>query len=303
MGDRRSESSLLLPGLGVAVLAISSAATFVRVADPLDSTLIAGLRVTTTGAVLLLLSLGSTREAVQACLRDRALAARVLLGAFMLALHFGTWIASLTMTSIVRSVALVSTQPIFAGFLGRLTGDRAPGQLYLGAAVAITGTVIMATASSHGPGPEDQALLGDILALVGAFAAAAYLTVGRVVSERIPLRGYLVLLHLLGGLMLLVVALILDLDWAPAGIETTDYLAVLYLGLVPGIIGHGLLNWAVRRIPVHVVALTILLEPLGAAVIAWAALGEHVTGIEALGAGVLLLGIGVGVRRKSFESG
>ncbi|HLT40021.1 MAG TPA: EamA family transporter, partial [Enhygromyxa sp.] len=59
------------------------------------------------------------------------------------------------------------------------------------------------------------------------------------------------------------------------------------------------LNWAVRRVPVHTVSLAVLLEPAGAALIAWALLGEGVGLREAVGAGVLLVGVAVGLPRRS----
>ncbi len=298
MREPGADERWLVPALGVAVLAISSAATFVRVAEPLDAGVIAALRVSTTGLVLLLVSMSSTREAVRACLRDRELALRVCFSAALLALHFGTWIASLTMTSVVRSVALVSTQPIFAGFLGRVLGDRVPGRLYFGALVAVGGSVVMATGSDPSTPAGERALWGDGLALFGAITAAGYLAIGRSVTQRIGLRGYFVLVNVIAGTLLVSYALAMRLDWTGPAAAANDYLAVLYLGIVPGILGHGLMNWAVRRVPVHVVSLTVLLEPIGAGIIAWLALGEGVTAIEAAGAAVLIVGVGLGLPRK-----
>ena len=75
---------------------------------------------------------------------------------------------------------------------------------------------------------------------------------------------------------------------------------VLYLGLVPGVVGHGLLNWSVRRLPVHVVSLLVLLEPVGAGALAWLLLDEVPTVHEGVGAVVLLVGIGssLGARER-----
>jgi drug/metabolite transporter (DMT)-like permease len=83
--------------------------------------------------------------------------------------------------------------------------------------------------------------------------------------------------------------------FVPEAVTTGDYLAVVWLGLIPGIVGHGLLNWAVRKLPVHTVSLAVLLEPAGAALLAWALLGEQVGVRETAGAAVLLAGVAVGL--------
>jgi drug/metabolite transporter (DMT)-like permease len=53
------------------------------------------------------------------------------------------------------------------------------------------------------------------------------------------------------------------------------------------------MNWAARSLPVHVVSLTVLLEPAGAAVLAWVALGQLFGWAEVIGAGLLLIGAGI----------
>ena len=72
-----------------------------------------------------------------------------------------------------------------------------------------------------------------------------------------------------------------------------EILAIAWLGVVPGLIGHGLMNLAARSLPVHVVSITILLEPVGAALAAWWILGQGIGARDAAGAGLLLVGAAV----------
>lgn len=311
-------ASLLL-GLGGAVTAISSAALFILLAQPLPSSVIAAGRVAVTGIVLLLLGARALPVA-WAGLRQPGVPVRVALAAALLAVHFGTWVASLSLTTVPRSVTLVATQPLFAGILGRLVGDRAPWALYGGAGLAVVGTLLMvggelgtgelgtgglgggaaaggAVASGEGAVPVGFNL-GDGLAVIAAAAAAGYLVVGRSVGERLPLRPYLGLVHLGAAGLLGAVAVAFEPTLLPAWVGLEHLGAVLYLGLVPGVVGHGLLNWAVRRVPVHVVALAILFEPIGATVLTVLVLGQAVGVAEAIGAGVLLLGVGLGLPRR-----
>ena len=294
-------SSAIAAALGLAVLAISSAALLILLAAPLPPLLIAGGRVTVTGLALGVLAVLSARTPTSSAdprARDRVVPwGRVCAAAGLLAIHFATWVWSLSLTTVLRSTTLVATQPLFAAVVGRLLGDRAPWALWVGAGVAILGSGLMVqpepvAADAHG------ALVGDLLAVVAAVAAAAYLAVGRSVRSVLPLRHYLSLVHLIAGAVLLGAAAVRGDFASLQSVGSGDFLAVLALGLVPGVIGHGLLNWGVRHVPVHVVSLAILLEPLGATALAWVALGQVVSRAELLGAAVLLSGVAFAIPRR-----
>ncbi len=292
-GDPRLPAALTL-----AVLATASAALFVRLAEPIPSELIAAGRVTITALVALLLA--ARARSLPATLRNLAGRPRertwLVIAGLCLALHFGAWIVSLSLTSVVRSVALVTTTPIWAGLLARALGDRVSPWLYLGGVVALSGTGIMVASEAALAGGS---LVGDGLAVLGAITAAVYLAIGRHVharlGEALPLPDYFALVNVVAALGLWGLVGLRGIAIAVPGVESIDWAAVVFLGLVPGVIGHGLLNWAVRRMPVHGVALASLLEPLGAALLVWAVLGEAVGVREGIGGVVLVVGVGIGV--------
>jgi drug/metabolite transporter (DMT)-like permease len=290
----------LLAGLALAVLATASAALFVRLAEPIAPELIAAGRVGVTAVATCTLAFASL-PATLARLRERPHEATWLaIAGLCLAAHFGAWIVSLSLTSVVRSVALVTTTPLFAGVLARLLGDRVSPRLYLGSVVALGGTGIMVASPDA---LEGGSWIGDLLALSGAITAAVYLAIGRHVHARmgdaLPLRDYFALVNVVAALGLWAWVGLAGIAIAVPQASELDIAAVVFLGLVPGVIGHGLLNWAVRRTPVHVVALASLLEPLGAAALAWLVLGEAVGVREGVGAGVLLIGVALGLPRSS----
>jgi drug/metabolite transporter (DMT)-like permease len=288
--------------LGTAVAAISSAALFILYADPVPPLWIAVGRVLVTGLAIAAVAPGSLRRVARAC-RARPHAVRLLLAAALLAVHFAAWITSLSMTSVLRSVTLVTTQPLFAGLMGYFIGDRAPWRLYLGSLVAIVGTGVMV---SGGEGLQSGRWVGDALALLGAVAAAGYFVVGRSVRMHLELRGWFALLHLLAGSLLVGLALSLGISPVVPGLAPFNLWAIVVLGLVPGVIGHGLLNWSVRRVPVHVVSLVVLLEPVGAAALAAVFADRPIVPREAAGAAIVLGGIALGLlasSRRAVSSG
>lgn len=287
----------MIGALGLGVAAASSAATVILLASPLPPLHIAWGRVTVTALVFGLLGRREVRGLLEAIRERPALGWRTLCAGAFLALHFGAWIASLGLTTVLRSMALVALQPVFAGLLGRLLGDRVSPWLYVGAAVSLAGSVVLVGGSAA---LEGGTLLGDSLALLGGASAAAYLAFGRSVRSALPLRAYLGGVHAVAALLLLPVAWMLQP--VVQGVPARSWLAVLYLGLVPGVLGHGLFNWVVRQVPVDRVALAILLEPAAATLLAWAVLNRAVTELEVIGAAVVLLGVGVGsiaARRSS----
>lgn len=291
----------LVGGLTLAVFAISTAALLILLADGFPPLVIAAGRVVITALGLFIIGRRGLPGLRRALVEHRRLRWDILLAAALLALHFATWIASLSLTTVLRSMSLVAMQPIFAGLLGRFVGDRVSARLYVGAGIALCGTAVLA-----GPAvleSSEASLWGDILAVVGGFAAAAYLAVGRSVRGRVELTGYLATVHLLAGAMLWTVVVVVHgtgvapwLDW---NVDLQAVLAVVGLGLVPGILGHGVLNWAVRHVPVHVVSLVILIEPLSATALVAVVLGTDITALDALGAAILLAGVGVGLRASS----
>lgn len=297
-----SKLSASLPvGLGVAVLAISSAAPVIKLADPFAPETIACLRVSVTALGLWLVTWGATAKALRLLAGSGRDAMLTIVAGLCLAAHFGAWIASLSLTSVVRSVALVSTQPLFAGLFAQLLGDRASPRLYVGTAIAVVGTLVMVE-----PGTSDAdapAWIGDLLALSGAVTGAVYLAIGRRVHQRLgdelPVEGYFVSVNLVCAAAMWLFVLARGSELSPDGVVWADWLAIWWIGLVPGIVGHGLLNAAVRRLPVHTVSLAVLLEPAGAALFAWMLLAEVPALREGLGAVLLIVGVALGLPSRS----
>lgn len=297
------ESRAIVPlAVAAAVAAVSTAAPVIRLAEPLAPEAIAGLRVAVTTLALLALGLAragrgglSSLRTLLASPRDRALTA---VAGLCLAAHFAAWITSLSYTSVIRSVALVSTTPLFAGLLARVLGDRVSPRLYLGTLLAIGGTAIMV--ALDGPGAAGGAAwIGDLLALSGALTGAIYLLCGRSVQTRLgdalAMEDYFLGVNLVAGAALWILIAARGVELAPAGVEVGDYVAIVWLGLVPGLVGHGLFNWAVRRLPVHVVSLAALLEPVGSGLLAWVLLAQIPEAREVAGALVLITGVAVGM--------
>jgi len=127
--------------LSIGVVAVSTGAIFVRIADA-PALVTAAYRVGIASLVLLPLAwINVRKELTTLSVRDVGLA--VAAGAF-LALHFATWIASLDYTSVAASVILVNTNPIWVGLLTPLlTSDRIQTGTVLCILLSVLGATII----------------------------------------------------------------------------------------------------------------------------------------------------------------
>jgi drug/metabolite transporter (DMT)-like permease len=231
--------------------------------------------------------------------RDRALA--VAAGLF-LAAHFWTWIASLAFTTVASSVVLVSTQPIFVGLLSAaFLRERPAAHQWAGIAVAVTGAAVIGWGDfAAGPAP----LVGDLLAVAAAVCVSVYYVIGRRLRQGLDLWSYTAVVYGVAAAALLGAAALhprVDV----AGYPGTDWLVFLALAAGPMLVGHTGVNYALRHLRAYVANLALLGEPIGATLLAWWLPGirERPSAQLLLGGALVLVGIGLGARRRIPTSG
>jgi len=235
----------------------------------------------------------------------RALPARqwllVALSGVALGLHFAAWIASLSLTSVASSAALVSMTPLFVALASPfLLHERVSSGMGLAVVLTILGAVIIGVSDAQ-PGGPHRAWVGDLLALTGALMAGIYTMAGRVVRRQLSLLAYIWPMY---GLAAIVLLLGCALQGQPlVGYSGRTYGLLLLLALGPQIVGHSSANWALRFLSPTFVTVAVLGEPLGATLLALIFLGERPPWTLILGGFVLLLGIGLAVRSESQQQG
>lgn len=79
--------------------------------------------------------------------------------------------------------------------------------------------------------------------------------------------------------------------------STAGWLFLVALALGPQLLGHGGINWSLKALTPAMVALVILAEPIGSALLAWLWLGETFQPLQLAGFVLLLVGIVVATRR------
>lgn len=276
--------------LALGVLAVSGASILVRAADA-PPAVIAFWRLALTAGLLGLPALARHRREDWPQGREAWLCAA---SGAALAVHFVSWIASLRYTTVAASVLLVTLHPVFVlAAEALLLRERVAPARVLGALLALGGTAVIAAGDLAVSGP---ALLGDLLAVLGAVAMAAYLLIGRRVRRRLPVLVYATAVY--GTAALLILPGLLAAGVPVLGYGARTFALFLALALVPTIMGHTVFNWVLGYLPASVVSVAILGEPVGAALLAWLLLGEDPGPRVAWGGAAILAGLAlaVGVR-------
>ncbi len=224
-----------------------------------------------------------------------------------LALHFATWISSLEFTSVASSVALVQTTPLFVAiFSPLLLNEPVRRKVAAGLLVSILGSMVIATsdACTWNAGLQCPpiatfldagAIRGDVLAIFGALGAAGYLLIGRKIQENLDLIVYIFLVYSTAAFWLLIVAFATGAKLT--AFSSTTLIWILLLALIPQLLSHSTINWALRYLPAALVSVTLLGEPVASTIWAYIFLEETPPALRILGAVLVLLGIVVAAGR------
>jgi drug/metabolite transporter (DMT)-like permease len=225
-------------------------------------------------------------------LRARETAVATGAGA-LLALHFWSWNASVSMTTVAASVVLVNTQPVIVALLSMVWLREPPTRRqWMGIFVAMAGALIVAApdlASTDAAGR--RAMLGNLLAIIGAITAAIYFVAGRRLRGTLDLWPYVGLVYGACFVVLLGLSVALRVPLVPQPTRELSIFAALAIG--PMLLGHTGLNWSLRYLPAYVVNLTLLGEPVGATLLAAVLPGIREIPTMATVAGGLLILAGV----------
>jgi len=279
------------PVLAVGVIAIGFAALLIRLAAPTHPLVLAGLRLGIAACLLAPFTLGA--------IRSRRLDMRALrlgaLGGVAYAVHFGAWVRSLELTSVAASVTIVTSTPLMLAVVALITGrDKPTRRHWLAIALGLAGLVVLSLRGMAASAGADE-LLGDALALLGAVAVVVYLLLVRRLGPDLPTMAFLGVPCAVGSLLLLGTATLMHV---PIEVPSTHALVFITLAaLVPQLIGHGALTYALGSMPPTVVGMATVGEPVVATLLAFLFLGENVDAVTALGCVITLGGVMVALSR------
>jgi drug/metabolite transporter (DMT)-like permease len=207
--------------------------------------------------------------------------------------------AAKTTTAVNMGVMLALMPLVSALLASALAGERLSASRLAGGAVSLAGLVYL---TSHG---EPATLLsggfhmGDGLMLVAIAANSLY----GVLLKRwsIPLTMWQQLFWQIGFATLLLLPVWLAGTISP--ITGANLPLVLYAAIPTSLIAPLYWMMGIQRLGAARTALFINLMPIIVALLAWAILGEQLHAYHAIGGGLALLGVGIGLRQAKVAAG
>jgi drug/metabolite transporter (DMT)-like permease len=211
---------------------------------------------------------------------------------FVLDLAF--WHYGIVMTSVANATTLCNLTPVVVTAFAWIAWGQRPKRLFLAAlALAMVGAFAMAAGADGNQGTNP--LLGDALSLSVALWYAGYFLAVQAARRTAGAMQVTLWATALGTPLLLGVAVLLGEDLLPDG--AGGWAALAGLGVMH-VVGQGGVAWALGRLPAAVTAVTILIQPVVAALLGWVLFAEALTPVQALG-GALVLGAVVLAQRSA----
>jgi drug/metabolite transporter (DMT)-like permease len=213
----------------------------------------------------------------------------VLAGLFFAA-DLGVWHWSIMWTSVANSTLLANLAPIFVTLAGWLIWKQRFTRTFLvGMFVAIAGMFVLVGPNFAIGGTR---LLGDALgALTAVFYAGYFLAIKVARDAGASTARLMAWSTTITAIALLPIAYLSPQPMLPASAQ--GWIVLLALALVTQILGQGLIAYAFAHLPASLSSVSLLIQPVVAALAAWAIFGEAVGPLQFIGGAIVLAGIWV----------
>lgn len=212
-----------------------------------------------------------------------------ILGAgLFFAADLAVWHWSITWTTVANATLLANLAPIFVTLAGVLFLRQRISPLFLvGMSAAIGGMFVLVGPNFAIGGTR---LMGDLLGAITAIFYAGYmLSIKAARDAGVSTARLMAWSTTITAVALLPVALLSPQPFLPEGVR--GWLVLLGLALVTQIVGQGLIAYAFAHLSATLSSVSLLVQPVMAALAAWVLFGESLGPVEMVGGAVVLAGI------------
>lgn len=286
----RSERVVATFALLAGAVAIAAGPLFVKVSEagPIAT---AFWRVALALPVLWTWSALDRRGHVTAFAANRRL---MIAAGLLFASDLAVWHWSIVLTSVANATLLANLAPIFVTLGIWLWYRRRPGGAFLaGMAVALAGVAALLGGDFRLSGRE---LFGDFLGVVTAMFYGGYQLVISRVRARASTASVMAWSGLIMACALLPLALVSGEQILP--VTAAGWLKLVGLALISQAAGQSLIAYAMAHLPATFSSVGLLLQPVVAALFAWALLGETLGPMAIVGGCAVLAGIAIAHRAE-----
>lgn len=267
--------------LAFGLLGVSFGAPLARFVPELAALTIAFWRM--AGASALLWGHGLAKQ--QGSLKKNHYPAIITAGVF-LALHFAFFYSAVKITTIANATLFATLAPIFTLIYERFVlKHKLPVGALVGLWMAVAGAVIV-----QGSGFEwgSETTTGNIYALISSVCMSVVLLIAQRIRREMTNILYTRWLYFFSTLTLAVITFSLGIDLQ---FQTADFKWLLGLVILPTLIGHNSMSFAVKYLRPTIVGSMPFGEPVLASILAWFFFGEMVGWNTAIGGMITLSGL------------
>ena len=203
------------------------------------------------------------------------------------------WHWSLQFTTVANSTLITNIAPLLVTIAAWLfLGERMTSQFVIGLLLALAGAAVLLGNSYT---LSSRHLLGDVVSVISAMFYAAYLISVKQLRTLFSTPVIMAWVGLSSAVGFALVAWLSgDVMW-PA--TSRGWLVLVTLAVVCHLGGQTLIAYGFGHLPASISSVTLLWQPVVAAVVAWVFLGERMGWQQGIGAGVVLAGMILAARK------
>ena len=277
----------------LAMVSVSSTSLVVRSVATVPALVLAFWRMLTASGMLWSYSVIRPAGKLSSANKKRIIFAGIFLGC-----HFACFFLGVRNTSIANATLLGCMAPIFTVIISIFQKKKINKMTYVGLSVALIGGGII---QSGDLSLNNANLFGNSIALLSALFIAITFVLAEEIRQETNSIVYGRSLFFVASITVLLIA-------ATAGDSILNFKAgdipwFLFLGLVPSIFGHNLLNYAVKYITPTAVSAVPLGEPIIASIFGLLLFGEAIPFGALLGGPVVLIGVYIIINNQAVSAG
>ena len=277
----------------LAMVSVSSTSLVVRSVATVPALVLAFWRMLTASGMLWSYSVIRPAGKLSSANKKRIIFAGIFLGC-----HFACFFLGVRNTSIANATLLGCMAPIFTVIISIFQKKKINKMTYVGLSVALIGGGII---QSGDLSLNNANLFGNSIALLSALFIAITFVLAEEIRQETNSIVYGRSLFFVASITVLFIATTMGdsvLNFKPGDIPW-----FLFLGLVPSIFGHNLLNYAVKYITPTAVSSVPLGEPIIASIFALLLFGEAIPFGALLGGPVVLIGVYIIIKHQAVSAG
>lgn len=208
----------------------------------------------------------------------------IFVAGILLGIHFALFFQSIKMTKIANATFLGTLAPLFTLLLESFLFKRKFNKfVIMGLLLSFCGAVIILSDNFD---MSQKYTLGNFLAVLCSVCLAISFIIAEKVRQTENTIVYTRTLYLTAAATLLIIAVITNSNLVNHALS--DYIGLLFLGLVPTIIGHNIIYYSVKFVSPTIVSSFPLGEPVIATILAFFIFGQ-IIGINIILGGLITL--------------